>query len=78
MTNFDRQVWMHISYANVIDYAKRMIEKDTGMKVSYVDSTFIMAKNTIIDGRKFLIVIPPKSQLKYTLRKKHTVQNLFI
>lgn len=78
MTKFDKHMWVHVSYANVIEYVKKLIEKDVGTDVGYSTVTFVMAKSTIIDGRKLLIVLPPKSQLKYSLKKKHAVQNLFI
>ena len=78
MKNFYRAMRIHVSYANVIDYAKKLIEKDMGEEVNIETITFVMAQNTIIDGRKILIALPPSNQLRHLIRKKEVTQNIYI
>lgn len=77
MSNNKKQMWVHLSFASVINHAKTIMERDIP-EITNVDVTFVLAKNTIIDGRKILIVIPKKPGLEYTIRKKAATQNIYM
>ncbi len=77
MKRDDRHLLVHVSFANVIEYCKTLLVKDFP-DISRIDATYIMAKNSVIDGRKILIVLPKKSKSVKDIKERTKLRNLYI
>lgn len=75
---FYKQMNIHYSFASIIDYAKKVIDKSMRDDINIETTTFVMAKNSIIDGNKILIILPKGDKLKHEIKKKPITQNIYM